>query len=66
MDARTPVANAEEVARYLPNSQHLIVTGVGHPPSFVMLKDQVRAFFTGERLETLCIEGPKVVFDPLD
>lgn len=66
MDARTPVENAVEVAKYLPNSQHMIVTNTGHPPSFVMLKDQVRAFFTGERLETLCIEGPKVVFDPLD
>jgi len=65
MDARTPVSNGEEIARGLPNSQHLIVKNVGHPPSFIDLQDEVIKFLKGETLSTLVIEGPKVEFDPI-
>lgn len=66
MDARTPVTNGEEVAKCLPNSQHVIVTGVGHPPAFDDLKDEVFAFLKGEKLSNLKIEGPRVEFDSFD
>ncbi len=66
MDARTPVENGEEVASGLTNSQHVIVTGVGHPPSFADLKNEVIGFLKGETLSTLVIEGPKVEFDAIE
>ena len=66
MDPRTPVVNGDELAKGLPNSQHLIVTGIGHPPSFMSLKDEIHTFFGGEQLSTLIVEGRKVEFDPIE
>jgi len=66
MDARTPIENGDEAARGLPNSQHLIVTGVGHPPSFDDRKDEVINFLKGEKLSALVIKGPDVEFNTID
>ena len=54
LDGTTPVSNAEEVSRGLPNSTHLIVEGAGHGWELFYFTPEVRtailAFLKGEPL----------------
>lgn len=68
MDARTPILNAEETAKKLPNSQQIIVKGAYHPPSFSDMNTQERIikFLKGQPFSTMPIEGPEINFKAID
>ncbi len=69
MDARTPVRNGEELARGLPNSQHIIVTGAGHASSYLTsspeIVDVMLGFLKGQSVPSLHLRGPELVFDEI-
>lgn len=68
-DVRTPVSNAEEVRRGLPNSEHLIIEGAVHSdPLFLSspkIKEVMLQFMKGEKLSTTKITLPPLRFAPI-
>lgn len=70
LDARTPIANAEEYRVGLPASQHLILEGAVHSdPLFLSsprIKDIMLEFLKGQPLSTTRIRLPPFTFTPLD
>ena len=69
LDARTPVANAEEYRQGLPNSQHLILDGAVHSdPLFLSsprIRDVMLEFMRGQPLSATRITPPPIVFSPI-
>jgi len=69
LDARTPVANAEEYRVGFPNSKHLILEGAVHSdPLFLSspkIKDVMLEFLKGQPLSTTGITLPRINFTPL-
>lgn len=68
MDGRTPVSNADEVAKGFRHSHHLIVERASHGGdlfnSSPLILETVRAFVRGETLAHTRIEGPEWQFTP--
>lgn len=65
MDARTPISNAEEIARGLSNSRHLIVENSGHPPSLSELGNVINDFLQGKSISTSINPKVELNFLPL-
>ncbi len=68
-DVRTPVSNAEEVRRGLPNSEHLIIEGAVHSdPLFLSsprIKEVMLEFLKGQKTSTTRITLPPLKFEPI-
>lgn len=65
LDARTPISNAEEIAKGLPNSQQLIVKNTGHPPSLSELGDLINDFLQGKSISSINAPQLELNFPPL-
>lgn len=64
LDGRTPVRNAEEVMKGLPNAQELVIDGAGHSdPLFLSspkILDDMKAFLAGKK-----IPEPRIALAPV-
>jgi pimeloyl-ACP methyl ester carboxylesterase len=69
-DVRTPVSNAEEVRRGLPNSEHFIIEGAVHSdPLFLSspkIKEVMLEFMKGQKLSTTRITLAPLKFAPVN
>ena len=68
LDGRTPVSNAEEIARGFTNNQHLVIRDASHGgdlfTSTPKILESVRTFLAGETLPASVVDGPEWEFDP--
>lgn len=68
LDARTPIANGEEVRRGFSNSTHLIIDGAVHSdPLFLSsprIKDVMLEFMRGEPISTTRVQARPMKFTP--
>jgi pimeloyl-ACP methyl ester carboxylesterase len=69
LDARTPISNAEEYRKGLPNSTHMIIENAVHSdPLFLaspQIKDGMLEFLKGQPVRVTKIAGPPMKFVPV-
>lgn len=67
LDGRTPVSNAEEIAKGFKNSHHLVIRNASHGGDLFSqpkMIEAVRAFITDQPIPYTEIDGPEWHFDP--
>ena len=68
LDGRTPVSNAEEIARGFTDYQQLVIRNASHGgdlfESSPQILTSVKAFLRGETIPEFFIEGPEWSFGP--
>ncbi len=68
VDGRTPISNAEEIAKGFTNHQHLIIRGASHGgdlfTSSPVIVESVKLFLAGETLPAKVVDGPAWSFEP--
>lgn len=65
MDPRTPISNAEEIARGLLNSWHVTIKNSGHPQDLSSIADLIENFLLGGPITTEFAQGPTLEFVPI-
>jgi pimeloyl-ACP methyl ester carboxylesterase len=69
LDGRTPLENAQEVAKGFPDAQHLLVERAGHEENLFSLapglKEALQRFFKGETLAMDALDGGPIEFAPI-